>query len=89
MILIFADKSKYFYRHSGTIMDAVACGVVPVVPNLPILASQVLEPAQIGVIYESVTTIPEAIEMVVSSLRMTIKNQQRYKDERSRVYIEV
>ena len=88
VVLIFANQKQYFYRHSGTIMDTVACCAIPLVPNFPILASQVLEPAPVGAVYDSLSTIPDALTKLESSLPIFLENQKRYKAERACIEIE-
>ena len=68
-------------------MDTIACGAIPVVPNFPVLASQVLEPAPIGEVYDSLLTIPDVLNKVKLSLPILLDNQKRYKAERACIEI--
>jgi hypothetical protein len=88
VILIFANKKQYFYRHSGTIMDAVSCGAIPLVPNFPVLASQVREPVPVGEVYNSILSIPDILIKLELSLPMLVDNRNCYKDERAFVEFE-
>lgn len=68
-IAIFvATKRDYFYRHSGTVMDAVSAGVVPIVPDFPVLASQVTKPVPVGLPYETIDELPDLVRRALSEL---------------------
>jgi hypothetical protein len=56
-VLVFADADKYYARHSGTVMDAIACGAVPIVPDLPVIASQVHNPEVVGITYPDLSDL--------------------------------
>lgn len=88
VVLIFAKRKQYLYRHSGTIMDAVVCGAIPLVPNFPVLSSQVLDPVPIGVVYDSLLSIPDILIKLESSVSILLENQRRYKTERACIDIE-
>jgi hypothetical protein len=61
VLILFARKDRYYCRHSGTIMDAVACYAIPVVPNFPVLASQITLPVQVGLAYDGLEEIVSTI----------------------------
>jgi hypothetical protein len=87
-ILIIANKKDYFYRNSGSIMDAISCGAVPIVPRFPVFISQVNKPAKIGLVYESLENINEVLSAFNSSIDVLIQNRKRYFFERQIVNID-
>lgn len=75
-IAIFvANAESYFHRHSGTVMDAVSEGVVPVVPNFPVLQSQISTPFPVGVAYDGADALPGAVDSAVSLLKILSANR--------------
>lgn len=75
-IAIFvASADSYFHRHSGTVMDAVSAGVVPVVPSFPVLLSQVSNPCQVGIAYCGLDALPGAVDRAVASLDALSNNR--------------
>ncbi len=87
-ILIIANKKDYFYRNSGSIMDSISCGAVPIVPRFPVFISQVNKPAKIGLVYESLENINEVLSAFNSSIDVLIQNRKRYFFERQIVNID-
>jgi hypothetical protein len=87
-VLILANKKDYFYRNSGSIMDAISCGAVPIVPRFPVFISQINKPAKIGLTYESLENINEVLSAFNSSIDVLIKNRKRYFFERQIVNID-
>ena len=71
ILLIFAKRETYYCRHSGTVMDAIACGVVPVVPDYPLLKSQVSDPVVVGATYHSLPEIPTMLQSLSKSCMET------------------
>jgi len=53
-LLIFAKKESYFFRHSGTISDALQNYVMPIVPAYPVFISQVSNPCKVGYVYNKI-----------------------------------
>lgn len=68
VLLVLAKREAYFSRNSGTIMDAIACGVIPVVPNLPVLESQVTTPRKVGVVYSDYFGIQKSIVEAIEKM---------------------
>jgi hypothetical protein len=68
VVVIFAHVDSYFCRHSGTVMDSISCGSIPLIPNLPVLVSQVNNPTKVGELYcsygEIVSAISQALTLV-------------------------
>ena len=87
-ILIIANKKDYFYRNSGSIMDSISCGAVPIVPRFPVFISQVNKPKKIGLVYESLENINEVLSAFNSSIDVLIQNRKRYFFERQIVNID-
>jgi hypothetical protein len=86
--LILANKKDYLYRNSGSIMDSISCGAVPIVPRFPVFISQINKPAKIGLTYESLENINEVLSAFNSSIDVLIKNRKRYFFERQIVNID-
>lgn len=53
-LLIFAKKESYFFRHSGTISDALQNYALPIVPAYPVFISQVRNPCNVGYVYNNI-----------------------------------
>ena len=85
ILIVFADKQKYFYRHSGTVMEAIANGVIPIVPNYPILASQVNIPLPVGLTYESLEELYQLVNEALSMAESFRTNRLSYFEKRQKV----
>jgi len=57
VIIIFARRDSYFSRHSGTIMDAIASNVIPIVPKFPVFCRQVFFPKPVGFTYDDLNDL--------------------------------
>lgn len=82
IILIFAKRESYFSRHSGTIMDSVSHGVVVVAPSFPVFESQLNNPITIGITYNSIAEIDDAIQKAASKLSTLRANMPSYRKAR-------
>jgi hypothetical protein len=80
--VILALRDKYFYRNSGTIMDMAACGVNVVCPDYPVFRSQIEIPSQIGVFYNNISEVNEAINELINNLDFYKKNLHFYNEHR-------
>jgi len=85
VVLVFADPAKYYVRHSGTVMDAIACGAIPIVPELPIIASQVSCPAAVGMVYRNMTDIEACVLNAIAEQGAYAQNRSIYLTARHRV----
>jgi len=56
-IIIFARRETYFSRHSGTVMDAIASNVIPIVPKFPVFCRQVFFPNLVGFTYDDLNDL--------------------------------
>jgi glycosyltransferase involved in cell wall biosynthesis len=65
VIVLPYDPSAYAYRCSGVLAEAVACGCAVVVPNLPVLRSQVQEPVPVGTTYSERSMLVDATARAV------------------------
>lgn len=66
-VLVFNhSRDSYFYRASGPVADAAACGTAVLVPDFPILGKQV---AGIGEVFQSLENLPQALEAAVEKAR--------------------
>ena len=87
-IAIFvATPQSYFYRHSGSVMDAVTAGIVPVAPNFPVLQSQISNPLPVGVAYDGAGSLPGAVDSAISLLGTLSTNRSKWHDARKSIDI--
>jgi len=77
---------SYFYRASGPIADAAACGTAVVAPDFPIIGKQV---DGIGEVFQSSETgsaglsLPEAVRLAVEKMRAGEYDFETYCEARS------
>ena len=85
-IIVFAAEESYYFRHSGTLMDAISHGVIPIVPDFPVFNRQINFPLSVGVMYRN---IDELYELLASDIRVHItakkKNIGAYINRRSQI----
>ena len=80
-VLVFnGEKDSYFYRASGSIADAAACGTAVVAPDFPMIGKQV---AGIGEVFQCLEKLPETVEEAVASVRAGEYDFAAYGRERS------
>lgn len=66
-VLVFnGEKNSYFYRASGPVADAAACGTAVVVPDFPILGKQA---DGIGEVFQSLEDLPAAVQRAIEKVR--------------------
>ena|GEM_PF-3238161 len=75
IILFVADPVTHYRRHSGTVMDAVSAGVIPLVPDFPVFRSQVRNPCPVGDTYASYDSLPATINAMVATLDAFAQNR--------------
>ncbi len=85
--IFFASAESYYYRHSGTVMDAVSSGVIPVVPGFPVLRSQVSMPCPVGVHYDALDELPYAVRNAVAELKTLSTNRTVWHGARAKAEI--
>jgi hypothetical protein len=85
ILILFARQDRYYCRHSGTIMDAIACYATPVVPNFPVLASQISHPVRVGLTYEGLGAIVDTTVNACQNRRVLRENIPRYLRARNRI----
>jgi hypothetical protein len=78
VVVVFAERDRYFCRHSGTIMDAITCGAIPLVPALPVFASQVGNPAKVGETYRALGDLEDGINRAISLSRNLTGQRNQY-----------
>ena len=59
-------EESYFYRASGPIADAAACGTAVVVPDFPIIGKQV---AGIGEVFQGLEKMPKVVRRAIEKMR--------------------
>jgi glycosyltransferase involved in cell wall biosynthesis len=60
---------SYFYRASGPVADAAACGTAVVVPDFPVLRSQISSPVSVGEVFRTLEMLPDAVRRAVENVR--------------------
>jgi glycosyltransferase involved in cell wall biosynthesis len=66
-VLVFNySRDGYFYRASGPLADAAACGTAVVVPDFPIIGKQA---DGIGEVFQTLDELPRAVECAVEKAR--------------------
>jgi glycosyltransferase involved in cell wall biosynthesis len=66
-VLVFnGGKNSYFYRASGPVADAAACGTAVVVPDFPMLGKQA---NGIGEVFQCLENLPGAVRAAVEKVR--------------------
>jgi hypothetical protein len=73
-LVIFAEEDSYYFRHSGTIMDAISHGVIPIVPDFPVFNRQINFPLSVGFVYRN---IDELYEILASDIRVHIIEKRK------------
>ena len=93
IFVIYESKIEktYKYRHSGSIMELINYGCIPIVPDLPLLHSQVKSPYEVGFVYDSnsnieliINNIIEKINTIENNQKDLINNFKEYLDQRSK-----
>ncbi len=82
--VILALREKYLFRNSGTIMDMAASGINVVCPDYPVFRSQIEMPSQIGVCYNNIGDVSEAVNEVINNFDLFRKNLQFYNEYRDK-----
>lgn len=67
------DKA-YAFRSSGVLHDIVSRRTYCIVPNYPILVSQVVWPVEVGVSFDSLDELPDLVEYAIQVLGASDKN---------------
>ena len=81
-VVFVAQHETYYYRHSGTVMDAIANGVIPIVPEFPILKSQVSCPCHVGKTYNTQAGLAHAVESALQNRDTLVANQLSWHEAR-------
>jgi len=63
-----AEKG-YFYRASGPIADAAACGTAVVAPDYPVIRHQLSSPLPVGEIFQRLEKMPAAVQRAIENVR--------------------
>jgi len=69
VVVLPYTKDSYFFRASGVVAEAVACGSTVVVPDFPWLRHQVQFPAQVGYCYSSPANLMSQLIAAVAASR--------------------
>ena len=73
-------EESYFYRASGPIADAAACGTAVVAPDFPIIGKQV---AGIGEVFQGLEKMSEAVRTAIEKARAGAYDFSAYRAGRS------
>ena len=65
-LVIFANKDSYYLRHSGTIIEAYANVVIPIVPNYPIFRTQITNITLSGLVYNDTDNLLAAVSKAIT-----------------------
>ena len=76
-------RDSYFYRVSGPVADAAACGTAVVVPDFPLLRHQISSPVPVGEVFQCLEKLPEAVRTAVAKARTGEYDFRAYCDARS------
>ena len=63
------ERDSYFYRASGPLADAAACGTAIIAPDFPLLRHQITSPGRIGEVFQCLDEMPAAVRKAVESAR--------------------
>jgi hypothetical protein len=69
VLLIYYDKTHYFYRSSGVIHEAASVGTAVVGPDFPVFRYQVTQPVRVGAVFQSVEGMLPAIQSALEIAR--------------------
>jgi len=64
-VVILAERSGYYYRHSGILMDCINRGTIPICPRYPVFESIVSRPVPVGATYGDIAELPSVVEAVM------------------------
>lgn len=62
-------KDSYFYRVSGPVADAAACGTAVAAPDFPFLRHQVSAPIPVGEVFQGLAQMPDAVRSAIAKAR--------------------
>ena len=60
------SKDSYFYRASGPIADAAACGTAVVAPDFPMIGKQA---AGVGEVFQTLEKMPDVLRVAIEKVR--------------------
>lgn len=89
ILIVSGTVENYMFRHSGTIVDAIANDVIVIASDLYVFNEQLTNPVRIGFNYSSIDEIPNLIESAIVNKDFLINNIKKYKSQRRLVCIEV
>ena len=81
-------ESSYKYRHSGSIMELITHGCIPIIPNLTLLNSQVNNPCETGFVYQINSDIDALAKTIINKIKLLELNQEKYIDNLERYLTE-
>jgi len=70
ILLVHYEKDLYYYRTSGVVSDAGACGCYVIASDFPVIAHQVHWPTSIGATFSDFETIPQLIDQAANHIRL-------------------
>jgi len=62
-------SNRYFYRVSGPVADAAACGTAVIAPDFPLLQHQITSPVPVGEVFQRLEKMPQAVQTAIESAR--------------------
>jgi hypothetical protein len=71
LVVLNYEASRYFYRCSGVVADAIGTSTFVICPDFPLIHEQVMEPEPIGVLYQHMGEFELAIEKALMLARLS------------------
>lgn len=66
VVVLNYEKSRYFYRCSGVVADAIGAQTLSLCPNYPMIRHQIMEPTCVGVLYDDQTPLEIALQAALN-----------------------
>ncbi|MGL4338289.1 MAG: hypothetical protein ACRCST_15500 [Turicibacter sp.] len=83
ILVLNYDVKNYYCRHSGVLTDFIAKGKVVIAPNYLIFRRQLLEPCQVGLLFDDLTLLPKLVHSNMGELLCTFDiNRKMYINSR-------
>ncbi len=83
ILVLNYDVKNYYCRHSGVLTDFIAKGKIVIAPNYLIFRRQLLEPCQVGLLFDDLTLLPKLVHSNMGKLLCTFDiNREMYINSR-------
>ncbi len=71
-------ETTYQYRHSGSIIELINNACIPIIPNLPILNSQIKNPCEIGLVYNINSDLKDIDKIIKNKIKLLKNNEKKF-----------